>query len=1028
MSFLKKSGQTAISQGKYIDLNNFLSFAVIGIFFSDLYFLLKYYFFYDPVLNVILLFGLGGVCFGDLLGRFLYSKLTKTRLITVLSETVFCAGFIIYALRDLITKGSGDLFLESFFAFKYGFPALLFLVSIFFGIKTHYSLRISCAEYVEKKGGTERFAGALLAGSLFGIALAGIFFSFDIRLFYLSPLGLLLLVSIRGIDLPYDPAPLRVAASADEEPEKERGNRPERRADAVLYTYLNFLSVLLYAYLGFVAISKYYGDTVYVGAIFVVLLLAALLGGYLAGGGIKAPYLHVYGASLFPIAFLVFISFLMNYNQGLHFIIGILLFAPVGFLLGMVLRLSVRALCSRWDDKKRATVLEFSLIILPAPILISLGLVDFTNLLYYGIVCAVMLINVLIPSISMINHDMKAVRKGLYYFFSLLFLPMIVFMVLYFRLPMNNDIYATRVKNFNELRNINYNADYIRTNAVITMGGNAVFAVNDSVIRNLKRALAPLSLHHPENKTMLVVDGNQRFFRNPVIGYYNNSICLDLLADRDVDYNRLPFSGTQKYVPDNHSLLIYLERSRIPYFTIVDVPNLLDQAMNRFRFSGEYYRLMKGRLESGGLFAQVFNVPGCRPELFANAMLGLRATFKNHLVYYFSNILVVLASDGDGIFTVRRESYERLVSFLRSHEELRKVFLNEPHLLAHLFTRGVDELLASAPERSFIPALMLTGAGQVRIPAQAENAFMERNRLVFDLIAGGDDQRAFILSLAASFQPDDAVISLLKRTELAEAREKYTEETELLFELKKQAEYRISLQEYVRSMLAYKEKYYYAAALRLEKDRKWDEARELYLAVLKINPDNFDANYRMGLLCITLQDIEGSFNYFQEAMRINRDHPRVLFQLGILYYSSGKTVEAIEYLNRALLQNQKLQQAYRYLGLCYEKLENLQEAEGYYARALLADPNDTDTKARLDVVRMKIEQERKKWEIPERKNDMDVEQDSDIPLPVSKGAYDIRLKDNDSALPEINPLSSGGTGAEKGESGAIGGPPTEKNQ
>lgn len=1025
MGFIKKNGYEAMPQGKLVDGNNFLSFALVGALFADLYFLLKHYFFYDPVLNIITVFGLGGICLGNLAGRVLFPRFRNARPINILSQTIFAIVFLLYSIRNLVVREAGDFFIQSFFTFKYGIPVLLFVASFAFGITIHHSIRISCAEYSDKKKGTERLAGALLAGTLFGVLLSSAFYSYDVPLLYLAPLALALVTTGFFITLPFEPAPLRVNAPVDEGPLKERPSQPERRADAVLYTYLSFVSVLLYAYLGFIAISRYYGDLVFVGALFMAVLLASLLGGYAAGGLIRAPYLHVYGAASFPLAFLAFLALLMNFSHALHFMSGILLFVPVGFLLGAVLRCAIGALSRRWDSNKRSTVVEISFFILPVPIVISMGLIDFTNSIYYAIACVVMLMNVVIPAISMINHDMKVFRKALYYFFSLLFLPLLVFMVLYFRVPLDTGLFAPRVKNFDELKNVNYNADYIRSNVVISLSGEPVFALSDSVVRNLKRALVPLAMHHPEKKKMLVIDGYQRFFRNPVIGYYKNSTCLDLLTDRDVDYNRLPFSGTQKYVPDNHSLLLYLERNRNAYYTIVDVPNLLDQAMGRFRFSEEYYRIMKGRLEKGGLFVQVFSVPGCRPELFSDALRGLKKSFKAHIIYYFSNILVVIASDHEGALALGQDSYERLAGFFKSHEEPARIFLNEPHLFSHLLGTRLDDLLAAAPHGSFFPALMLTAAGRTALPPALEESFTVENRRAFGLIGPGD-RTLFQQALAMSFQPDDAIFTLLKKTELAEARERYKEETVLLFELKKQAEYRIPLQNYVRSMLAYKEKYYYAAALRLEKEKEWEEARELYRAVLRINPDNFDANYRMGLLCITLQDIEGSFNYFQEAMRINKDHPKVLFQMGILYYSSGKTGEAVEYFNKALLQNEKMPQLYRYMGLCYEKLENLYEAERYYAKALIADPNDTDTKARLDDVRMKIEKESNKWKTPEMKNEMDVEQDSEMPLPVSKGAYDIRLKDNDGSLPVIDPATGSELQTEQSGGGAVGGPQPER--
>jgi len=142
--------------------------------------------------------------------------------------------------------------------------------------------------------------------------------------------------------------------------------------------------------------------------------------------------------------------------------------------------------------------------------------------------------------------------------------------------------------------------------------------------------------------------------------------------------------------------------------------------------------------------------------------------------------------------------------------------------------------------------------------------------------------------------------------------------------------------------------------------------------------------------------------------------------VGILYFSSGKTEDAISYFDRALQKNEKLPSIYRYLGLCHEKLGNLYEAEKYYAKSINTEPNDVETKARLSDVRSRIEKENRKWEMPEQKNEAEVEQDADMPLPVSKGAYDVRLKDNDETLPVIDPITGeeiqtdGTTGDTKG--------------
>lgn len=1029
MGFSKESLFSNISQRKILEYNTFFSVMLLSILVSDVYFLLKYYSFYSPSLKIVATVGMGGLFTGNLLGRFLFSKQQNHRPVVIISQMAYILFFLLYILRNILMPESDEFFLVLFFLFKYSIPAIFFVAMLFFGIMLNYTVRVSCNDSVDKMQGPDRLVPIMLSGMTAGILFSALLYSFAVSLLFAIPLALLLIPPAFLIDIPYRQASF-YSAEAEEDKESGAPSLKEKGSDAALFTYLLFLCMIVYAYLGFSSINKYYGDQIYVNLAFLLLLFIFMLAGYGVGRFIRVSNLYIYGQSFFPVGFLVFLILLMSFNGQMEFFGGILLFAPVAFLLGLLLFHSIRAVINQYENAQRAVVIEFSMLILPAPVMIALSLMYLSNLWFYGMICVVMIINVVIPAISIINTDISGYKKGLYFFVSLFFLPLFIFIILFFKISLDNNAYAARVNNFEELRTVNYNADYIRNQAMVTMNGQPVFSVSDSVVRNYKRALVPLALYNPAGKKILFIDGNQRFFRNPVIGYFKYSLCLDELSDRDVDYNRLPISGTQKYIPDSGPVLNFIDKNRTLFFSIVDIPNLLDQNMNAFRFSSEYYEIVKKHLDRKGIFAQVFSIPGCRRELLARALTDLKRSFKNHAVYYFSNVLIVFASDDGKALAVNEDKYEQLISFFNAHGDLNRLFMNEPHVCSHLAATRLEGILPGASGMKLFPALYLVQPDKVRLKKSFIDDYLSKNRLIMEQIERAPDEQAFIQTLAASFLNDDAVLSLLKRTEQAEAREDYRSETRLLFDLKKQAEFKVTLQSYVLKMLEYKEKYYYNIALNFEKNKKWSEAQDLYRAVLTINPDNFNAHYRMALLCITLQDIEGSFSYLQQAMRINKDHPKVLMQMGVLYFSSGKTEEAIEYFNKALQQNEKTPQIYRYLGMCHEKKGDLYEAEKNYAKALAADPNDTDTKARLEKVRQQIDKESKKWETPEQKNESDVEQDAEMPLPVSKGAYDIRLKDDELSLPVIDPITGEEIKTDKNTEGSVQGsqPQTVKPQ
>ncbi|HPN14091.1 MAG TPA: tetratricopeptide repeat protein, partial [Spirochaetota bacterium] len=943
------------------------------------------------------------------------------RVIYIVSELLFIILTLLFLLRDVGSLWLGDVLLGLLLSTPWLIPTVVGIASLLFGIKINYSCRVACGDYIDTKVGIERFISFLFSGVLIGMVLAGLLHTFGLPLSVLALVPLMLLPSTFMINLPYNPE--TQYAKVDKEDEEDRKSalsmKEAPRKETSFFTYMNFLYIIIYGYFGSVVISRFYGELVYVKLAFISLLIIILLIGFGAGRFMALSRIHVYGQAFLPVTFLIFLLLVMSYGRSLHFIGGMLLFVPTAFLLGVLLYRSVRTVGAQYDSGKRASIFEFAAFILPPPAIISLSLLDFRNLWFYIVISIIMLMCVVLPAISMINSAIGGLKKAAYFFFSLLFIPLLIFIMLYFNIPLDNGVYVTRVEKFEVLQSINYNADYIRAHATIMMNQMPVFKITDSVVRNYRRALVPIVLYHRDDESLLFVDGNQRFFRNPVIGYFKNAVCLDELSDRDVDFYKLPYSGSQKYVPDNDSLLLYLGRTGKSYHTIVDMPNLLDQSLNSFRFSAGYYETVKKILAKNGIFVQLFNVPECRPELLSAAVTNIQKTFSYHQVYYFSNILVIMSSNASGAFAVNQESYARLSGLFASHEELGVLFENEAHLLSHMLSAGPEALRPDLSRGAFLPGMALPGQDRLNFRRQIIDGYLTNNRSVFTRLETEVDP-AFVQVLGLSFQNADAVLTLLKKIELAEARENYPEETGFLFELKKQAEFNISLQNYVRKMLAYKEKYYYYAAVQMEKERQWTGAQELYRSVLAINPDNFEANYRMGLLSITLQDIEGSFKYLNEAMRINGDHPKVLFQVGILYFSSGKTEDAISYFDRALQKNEKLPSIYRYLGLCHEKLGNLYEAEKYYAKSINTEPNDVETKARLSDVRSRIEKENRKWEMPEQKNEAEVEQDADMPLPVSKGAYDVRLKDNDETLPVIDPITGeeiqtdGTTGDTKG--------------
>lgn len=571
---------------------------------------------------------------------------------------------------------------------------------------------------------------------------------------------------------------------------------------------------------------------------------------------------------------------------------------------------------------------------------------------------------------------------------------MLIITHVYFEIPLNNDLYIQRVQNFKELKSTNYNASFIKNRTKVTISGNEIFNLKDSSIRNMKRAVATVYLHHAIEKPALFMDSNQKFFKNPLIGIFPNALCIDTILPENIDFKKLPVTGKNLYISDEEYMLFFLRKNKKEYYSIVDIPNIHDQNYFNYRYSNHYYSHIKKMHHPRGMYIHLYQLDNIDSTLLRQSLTIMDSLYRYHSVFLFSNIMIVLNSDEKSTLSVTPEQLNRFKNQLLEKKYNKHLFLNENHLLSHLLTTDLKEIIEKLPD---VPKLefsyIFKNSNKGRLPKTLYEKALNENTTVQSRISDDNKHFYFKQGLIGRLQRETRILTLLKQTELAETEERFVDETKHLFELKKYTEYNSELRSYLKQILSYKEDYYFNAALRLEMDKNWDGAKTLYRAILIINRNNFDANYRLGLLSLTLQDLDESFIYLQKALKLNKKHPKTLYQMGVLMFSSGRTEEAILYLNQALEEHEKSSAIFLYLGLASEKLGKIPLALTYYERALIEDPNDLTILSRIDAVKKKLEKEKNKWKTVSPKNEMEEELDEEIPLPINKSAYDIRLGD-----------------------------------
>ncbi|MCP4131569.1 MAG: tetratricopeptide repeat protein [bacterium] len=1013
MTVLKEFSYSNAFQRRIMYFSTFFTFITLGFIVTDTSISLLYYFYYYPVISVVLISTMIGLFTGSLLSRFFFSFIHRFRILYIICEVLFIASSVLYMLRSIILPESREPLLSLFFYSPYSIPVIMGFIAFFGGMKANYFLKIACGDFIDEKQGLKKYIMYILLGLSMGIVMAGSSFLFQYfpkGAGFSTPfaaLPLFLLTSLFLLKLQYNPSPLFAQQYKEdiEEPLTAQG----LLRDDLVFTYLNFLFIIVYVYLGYLGIIKFYGDLFYVKLPFVAITLFGILIGFIISHIFKTAFWHVYTEMIFPIFFLLFVFMSYTFHQELPFYYGLALFIPASIVFGFSLQHTVSNILINYNHKKRFNIISFSVLVLPIPIIISISFIEFTYLWYFVFIYFLAIINVIFPGIHLINREVKAYKKISYFVFSLVFLPLLIFIHIYFKIPLDNNIYVTKIENFDELKGTNYNSLYIKNKGTVYMNGSPIFSISDNIIRNMKRSLVPIHLYHnDEKKKILFIDSNQKFFRNPMLANFKDPhlpYSLDTLTDKNVDFNELPFSGKQEYVPESNDLLTYFSKNkgknRKDFFTIVDIPNVMDQNHNLFRFSHEYYTIVKKNMEPKGLFIQIFSLKDCSSSFLSHAVENLKKSFNKHIIYLFSDVLVILSSDDENAFKIDENDYAKLTGVFEKDKNLKNILYNEAHVVSHLLFTEIDELNSLISKSSVDPLYLFKKQKKPELGKKQKKEFYEKytveNKKILDFIDKEKDYQHlyFYQRVNNDLIRNDAIVTLFKKTGFAESQENYRDETNYLFELKRYTGYDSELREYLNKILSFKEEFYYSAALRLEKDKKWEEAQELYKAILTINSDNFDANYRMGLLCLTLQNINDSFKYLQHALLLKKNDSKVLYQMGVLLFSSRRYVEAINYLDRAIREQERSASIYMYLGLSYEKIGNLNEAEYRYTQASKEDANDPKIKSLLEKIRKKIKDQENRWKLPDRANQMEVEQGEEIPLPINKSAYDIRLKDKD---------------------------------
>jgi len=689
MKLLKEFSYTDIFQRRIIFVNIFLTFSVLSIIYSDIAVSYNFYFPYRHVFREIVLFFTIGIFIGNITGKGLF-RLAQYRVVYILSEIFFFAVSLLFFLQNYLFILPEQVMRDYLICNMHVLPLLLGILPFFTGIKLNYFLKITCGNFIDDKKGTLTFLTSILTGFISGIVLYGALHYFIDNIHFAAALLLPILFTTFIIRLLYNSS--TQYAQDIEEPDDVREMQTGVRDD-IYFTFLNFTYVIIYVFLGYEIVVKHAGNFLHVQLMFVLSLVVSVLIGFGIARYLRNAFWYVYSEMIFPLLFLSFLILVSLYGNTFQYA-SIVFFIIPSVMFGFSAYKTINNILLQYDHNKRFNIIDLSLLILPLPIFVSLLHLRFTNMWFYIFLYVVMILNVALPGIHLMQRDIQSYKKILYIFFSIIFIPAIIFVHAYFKIPFDDTVFIRHIKGFNQIYDKNYNSMYIQNPVDVSLHNYVIFNNTDSALRNLKRALVPVYMYasYSENKkNVLFIDGYQKFFQNPLIAYFKHYKVIDYIPEERVDYNRLPLSGRKSYMVDACDTVKYLTKGESTYSIIVDIPNLFDQKMNTFKYSQVYYSLVKRRLEKHGIFAQLFDLNSLSRQKIAMSRNNMKKIFPNTVGYLFSNILLVMASDRSETFSITPLHLKAVCDLFTEMTESVYLFFNEEHMVSHLiFTEYGD--------------------------------------------------------------------------------------------------------------------------------------------------------------------------------------------------------------------------------------------------------------------------------------------------------------------------------------------------
>ncbi len=152
---------------------------------------------------------------------------------------------------------------------------------------------------------------------------------------------------------------------------------------------------------------------------------------------------------------------------------------------------------------------------------------------------------------------------------------------------------------------------------------------------------------------------------------------------------------------------------------------------------------------------------------------------------------------------------------------------------------------------------------------------------------------------------------------------------------------------------------HYALGMTYSSLKKYQNAIPSFEEAIRINPENFDAHFDLGLAYGVLKQIQKSKVQFKEAIRINPDYGEAHGHLGNSYYLEGQYENAIASYKEFIRITPDSAKGHHWLGMVYHKIGQHQKAIASEKEAILINPDHANAYKGLGILYSELGQDQK---------------------------------------------------------------------